>query len=110
MSPDPITPPVTLAAMKANDALADIVVLAKEAQPPAVPSAPGSFKGWLLSVWFVKNKGKLKAIITAASGIATAWVSVHLLGAWGVIAGGAVSLITQFVLDALDFFLTGGPS
>ena len=46
----------------------------------------------------------------AASGLATVWVSVHLLGAWGVIAGGAVSLITSFILDGIDYFFTRNPA
>ena len=108
MSPDPV--PITPAATKANDALGEIIQVATDAKPPAVPSPPASFKGWLFGVWFVKNKSKLKTIVTAASGIATAWVSVHLLGAWGVVAGGGVSLVTQFVLDAIDFYFTKNAS
>jgi len=110
MSPDPITPPVTLAAMKAQDALQSIAVLATDAASPITPSPPASFKGWVFGVWIRKNKEKLKNIITFASGLATAWIGVHLIGNLGLLAGGVVGLLTSFVLDGIDFFFTKDPA
>jgi hypothetical protein len=101
--------PPTAAANVATDALASIAQIATNAQPPAVAVPPGSFRGWLFGTWLRKNKDKLKTIVVAASGIATAWVSIHALGTVAVLAGGGVSLVTSFLLDGLDYFLTGDP-
>jgi hypothetical protein len=109
VSPDPITPPVTFAAMKANDALADIVVLATEAQPPSVPSTSGSWAGWNFMVWIVKNKGELKSLASIAAGLGSAWISANLTGNWAVLVGGGFGLLTKFFLDWLDYGLTNNP-
>ena len=109
MSPDPITPPVTSAAMKANDALADIVVLATEAQPPSVPSTSGSWAGWSLTKWLVKQKSELKTLASIAAGLGSAWISANLTGNWAVLIGGGFGLLTRFVLDWLDYGLTDSP-
>jgi hypothetical protein len=103
--PDPV-PPITPAAIKANDALVAIAELATEAQPPAVRSPSGSFKGWLFGTWLRKNKERLKNIVSLASGGITAWIAVHLVGTVGLLVGALVSLATSFILDGIDFFFT----
>ena len=77
--------------------------------PPVVPSPPGSFKGWLFGTWLRKNKERLKNIVTLTSTGITAWVAVHLVGTIGLVVAAVVGLVTSFLLDGLDFLLTGNP-
>ena len=108
MSPDPVIP-VTPAAAKANDALAQIVEVATNATPPPVPSTSGSWAGWSPLKWLAKNKNELKTLASVAAGLGSAWISSTLTGNWAVLVGGGFGLLTRFILDWIDYGLTDSP-
>jgi len=110
------------AAAKVNIALNDIVTLAKDALPPAVPSPSGSSAGWLFSTWLAKNKNMLKQGVSYITAAFTALIGlIHVVpagqgGAWAVILTGfvgvatvAVQLASRFVLDWIDYRYSDSP-
>jgi hypothetical protein len=95
--------PPTAAAIKQVDALQDIAILAKEAQPPTVPSPRFSFKGYDPMVWLSKNAAFVK---TTGAAILTA------LGAqqWKIALAGVAVIAGRWALDAGQYFFTENPA
>ena len=73
------------------------------------PSPSGSMAGWSFKGWLTRNKGDLKLLVSAAAGLATAWVSQHLAGDWAAFIGTVVGVASKMALDAVDYALTNNP-
>lgn len=72
-------------------------------------SPPLSFKGWLLSVWFVKNKDFVKTALTIYSTVVGAVQLTTLAGLAAVgyaTLGLLLSLGIKLAADAVDFFFS----
>ena len=114
MSPDPV--PITPAATKANDALGEIIQVATEAKPPAVPSPRFSFKGYSVWTWAIKhqellkNVGKTETLVLGIGGTAGDKVPVvngHVLLVAAIVAA---IIPVAFVWDALQYFVKENPA
>ena len=114
MSPDPV--PVTPAATKANDALGEIIQVATDAKPPAVPSPRFSFKGYSVWTWAIKhqellkNVGKTETLVLGIGGAAGDKVPVvngHVLLVAAIVAA---IIPVAFVWDALQYFVKENPA
>ena len=114
MSPDPV--PITPAATKANDALGEIIQVATEAKPPAVPSPRFSFKGYSVWTWAIKhqellkNVGKTETLVLGIGGTAGEQVPVvngHVLLVALIVAA---IIPVAFVWDALQYFVKENPA
>jgi hypothetical protein len=64
-----------------------------------------SMAGYSWRTWLSRNKDQLKLLIAAMGGVATAWISGHLLGAWAALAGTGAAVATRMLLDAVDYWL-----
>jgi len=64
-----------------------------------------SMKGHSFKTWLVKNKAKVKGIITATLSLISAVVS-GLEAPWAVAVAGIVALLSTKGLDTLDFYLS----
>lgn len=87
------------------------------AQPPPPEEMPVSarfsFKGWLFSVWLVKNAAYVKTVIallfSALSVIFAAGNGEALRQALLAFGAGFVSLAAKCALDAFDYFVKENP-
>jgi len=66
-------------------------------------SKVGSINGWRFIEWLKKNKDSLKMLVSAASGLATAFAA-NLSPVWKIAAGTLVIAVTKIALDTLDFY------
>lgn len=72
-------------------------------------SPAGSFRGYSLRIWLVRNKEKLKGLLSLGFGILTALVPAITNPILKGAAGAAVTFVSALALDALDFWLTDVP-
>ena len=77
------------------------------AQPPTSPRF--SLKGFLLGVWFQKNKGAIKLLLT----LLVAYLTVLLANVepqeLKALLVGGIGLIVKFGLDLADYFISENP-
>lgn len=119
MSSNPTAPPITPAASAANEALAIIADVAQTAVTAATPSPAGSSSGFVLSVWWEKNKARMKTVVMLFSGGTTAAIgAIHItmVGPWAILeqtALGAssllVALLSGLACDWIDHRYTKNP-
>ncbi len=108
--------PITPAAVKANDALGQIIQVATNAAlPRAVPSPRFSFKGYSPWAWAIKhqellkNVGKTETLVLGIGGTAGAQVPVingHVLLVALIVAA---IIPVSFAWDALQYFVHENP-
>lgn len=83
------------------------------AQPPAPTSPRFSFKGWLFSVWLVKNAAYVKTVLaalsTALSVIFATGNGEALRQALLAFGAGFVGLASKCALDAFEYFFKENP-
>lgn len=67
-----------------------------------------SFKGWLFSVWFARNKGFVKAVLAPVSAIITSGaIAPEMLKPAGIALGlGVLTIVFKCAWDAFDFFVS----
>jgi len=116
MSPDPVTPPITPAATKANDALETIAKVVADAAPPVTLSPRFSFKGYSVWTWaakhqeLLKNIGKTETLVLGLGGVANGQVPVitgHVLLVAAIVAA---IIPVAMAWDALQYFITQNPA
>ena len=79
------------------------------AQPPAVVSPRLSFRGWLLGVWFAKNKDFVKTVLSPCSAFVAAGAVIDtntLRLALATLGVGLTTIGFKLGLDSLDFFFS----
>ena len=77
--------------------------------PPAPVSPPFSFRGWLFSVWRVRNKGAVKMLLVVFLAWLTALFAAVEPPELKALLVGAVGFVSKFGLDLLDYWLTPQP-
>ncbi len=109
-TPDPKPDVVLTVGVNAGPALASLDRMQRAldaAQAP--PSPPFSFKGWLFSVWLVRNKGKVKLLLVLFFAWLTALFAVVEPPTLKALLVGVVGFVSNFGLDLLDYWLTPQP-
>jgi hypothetical protein len=69
-------------------------------------SESGSMKGWALKTWVIKNKEKIKLILTAMVGIITYTITSYVPSGWRELLTGLVTLLGSLALDSFDFWVS----
>lgn len=77
--------------------------------PPVSPRL--SFKGWLFSVWLVKQKGFIKAVLAPVSAIVTSGaLAPEMVKPAAIVLGlGLLTIAFRLGWDAFDYFVSDVP-
>lgn len=79
------------------------------AQPPVSPRL--SFKGWLFTIWFARNKSFVKSVLAPVSAIVTSGaLAPEMVKPAAIVLGlGLLTIAFRLAWDAFDYFVSDVP-